>query len=223
MLDAIGFPFARYTIGSCFGVRASVYAKHGGMNRHKAGEDFYFLNKLFPHVPFISIHDSCVSPSPRPSTRVPFGTGPVIRKLISSHPPILLTYSPGAFTDLGKFFEMADTFARSSAYGSAVLLASLPEPLRIFLQKQDIEEKLDEIRNNTANEAAFVKRFFLWFDGFKAVKYLNFVHERYYTKMNVEEAALQLLRLKGYGRVDGHAKSLLLLLRELDGVKEFRQ
>ena len=40
------FPFAYHTIGSGFVVKAEVYAKQGGMNRKKAGEDFYFLHKL---------------------------------------------------------------------------------------------------------------------------------------------------------------------------------
>ena len=48
-LKKAGFPYAIQTIGSCMLVKASTYAKHGGMNKRKAGEDFYFLHKIIPH------------------------------------------------------------------------------------------------------------------------------------------------------------------------------
>ena len=70
-----GFPHAYHTVGSCFGVRAESYAREGGMNRKKAGEDFYFLHKIIPLGEFREINSTCVIPSPRESDRVPFGTG----------------------------------------------------------------------------------------------------------------------------------------------------
>src|SRR4030095_9895180 len=36
-----GFPHAHHTLGSCMAVRACTYCKQGGMNKRKAGEDFY--------------------------------------------------------------------------------------------------------------------------------------------------------------------------------------
>jgi glycosyltransferase involved in cell wall biosynthesis len=43
-----GFPHAFHTIGSSMAVRADAYRAQGGMNRRKAGEDFYFLQKNYP-------------------------------------------------------------------------------------------------------------------------------------------------------------------------------
>ena len=43
-----GFPHAHHTIGSCMAVRAGEYRQQGGMNKRKAGEDFYFLHKIIP-------------------------------------------------------------------------------------------------------------------------------------------------------------------------------
>ena len=40
------FPFAHYAVGSCLAVRCDFYARQGGMNRRKAGEDFYVRNKV---------------------------------------------------------------------------------------------------------------------------------------------------------------------------------
>jgi hypothetical protein len=70
-----GFPHAYHTIGSSMAARADPYFKQGGMNKRKAGEDFYFLHKIIPLGGFGEINDTRVIPSPRASHRVPFGTG----------------------------------------------------------------------------------------------------------------------------------------------------
>ena len=73
-------PYSYHTIGSAFAVSASSYAKQGGMNRRKAGEDFYFISKLIKGEKFGEITKTKVIPSPRISDRVPFGTGRSIMK-----------------------------------------------------------------------------------------------------------------------------------------------
>src|SRR5690606_25563210 len=47
-LQYAAYPYAFQTVGSSMAARASIYASIGGMNRRKAGEDFYFLHKVFP-------------------------------------------------------------------------------------------------------------------------------------------------------------------------------
>ena len=73
-----GLPYSYHTIGSAFAVTAKAYARQGGMNRRKAGEDFYFINKLIKGENFGEITNTTVFPSPRTSNRVPFGTGKAI-------------------------------------------------------------------------------------------------------------------------------------------------
>lgn len=41
-----GSPYGFHTVGSAMACRASAYLKCGGMNRRRAGEDFYFLQSL---------------------------------------------------------------------------------------------------------------------------------------------------------------------------------
>ena len=65
-----GFPYAFHTIGSAFFVRARAYVKQGGMIRRKAGEDFYFLNKIFQLGKISEVNSTAVYPSPRFSDRV---------------------------------------------------------------------------------------------------------------------------------------------------------
>ena len=77
-LSYVGVPYAFHTIGSAFALTARAYARQGGMNRRKAGEDFYFINKLIKGEKFGEIINTIVKPSPRVSNRVPFGTGRAI-------------------------------------------------------------------------------------------------------------------------------------------------
>ncbi len=70
-----GSPYAFHTIGSTIACTGEAYAAVRGMSRRRAGEDFYFLNKLAKLGLVGRIGGTVVRPSPRPSLRVPFGTG----------------------------------------------------------------------------------------------------------------------------------------------------
>ncbi len=216
ILQQTGFPYANYTLGSGFGVRADVYALHGGMNRKKAGEDFYFLNKLFPHVKVANLATSCVTPSPRPSGRVVFGTGPVIRELMQMNQAEYLTYHPAAFNDLKIFFGLIPEFYQSYRIESSIAL--LPVSLQHFLQEDSFSDKIQEIKANTSHVEAFIKRFYLWFDGFRVVKYLNHCHSSLYTKVPVVQACLQVFPTLGLEARSSKAGALLNALRERDRI-----
>ncbi|MCA1747279.1 MAG: hypothetical protein LC655_06250, partial [Bacteroidales bacterium] len=77
-----GYPYAYHTVGSCFAVQVEAYCRAGGMSRRKAGEDFYFIQKVAMQGGFTECRSTRVYPSPRPSDRVPFGTGPDISRQI---------------------------------------------------------------------------------------------------------------------------------------------
>jgi hypothetical protein len=216
ILQFSGFPYSYYTIGSCFGVKASFYAEQGGMNRRQAGEDFYFLNKLFPHKRFAFITDTCVYPSPRPSFRVPFGTGAAVLKIISNKEYYFQSYSPQAFFDLKVLFNSVEKIYDSATQSVEKLFVSFPETLKNFLLMSGFYEKIDEIRKNTNSFESFQKRFFLWFDGFKVVKFLNYCHQHFYSKIPVENAVKIFLEEKGnhFGFLNN--SELLKYFRELD-------
>ena len=96
-LQYTGFPFAVYTVGSSMAVKAGAYCKQGGMNKRKAGEDFYFLQKMCKLSKPIEINTCTVYPSPRTSTRVPFGTGKAIAEIISNDNSNYYTYAFESF------------------------------------------------------------------------------------------------------------------------------
>ncbi len=216
ILQHIGFPFARYTIGSCFGMRADVYNRHGGMNRKKGGEDFYFLNKLFPHERFVEINETCINLSPRPSLRVPFGTGPVVHQLIHSDCKEMLTYNPQAFYDLEKLFVSVDDLFTDNIRRVDSLFSEFSIVLKDFLIENSFSAKIREIRRNTAAIESFRKRFYLWFDGFRVVKYLNFAHREKYQKVPVQQAVLTLLEKMKRKFSNGNERYLLDYFRRLD-------
>lgn len=217
ILDYSGFPYSNYTIGSCFGVRADIYTSQGGMNRRQAGEDFYFLNKVFPNAKLIEITNSCISLSARPSARVPFGTGTAITKLSQQIEKVYETYIPQAFIDLKYLFDALDQLYENSSESEDDLLKTLAQPMREFLIEQKFYAKIAEIKRNTSSLNSFKKRFFTWFDGFKVVKYLNYAQSTYYRKIPVTDAVTIFFGKIDFSFNSSDVRSLLNLFRKLDG------
>ncbi|WP_299580847.1 glycosyltransferase [uncultured Sunxiuqinia sp.] len=185
-----GFPHAIYTIGSAFAVRAEAYVKQGGMNRKQAGEDFYFLHKLAQAGHIGEINQTCVYPSARISHRVPFGTGPVLRKWLEGDESLTQTYNFQAFQDLKQLFDLLP--ALYAGNNTLALLNQLPAPLKAFLTEDGFLASLEEVRANAARYSSFQKRFFANFNAFKMLKFLNFTHPHCYPLQDLDEAYRQL-------------------------------
>jgi len=215
-LKYTGFPYAHHTVGSCFGVRADIYAAQGGMNKRKGGEDFYFLHKVIPLGNFVDINTTRVVPSPRESFRVPFGTGPAISKYLETEAEVL-TYDPGAFRALKQYFRLLPQFYKAGDRESTTLTDPLHASIREFLKINFFLAAIDEINNNSGSAETFCNRFFRWFDAFRIVKYLNFSAREFFPKQAVTKAASQLLRDLGYTTpVDKEALSLLRRFRTIE-------
>jgi len=181
-----GLPTATQTIGSAMAVRADAYQAQGGMNRRQAGEDFYFLHKFTPLRGFAEITTTTVIPSPRSSQRVPFGTGKAVGDMLEGKS--FLTYSPLIFNDLKLFLKNLDAWQRVGVTANqADTPPTLPRSISAFLEKENFPEKLREIQANTASPEAFRKRFFRWFDPFKAMKFVHFARDHFYPNVPVEE------------------------------------
>jgi len=188
-LQYCNFPYAFHTIGSCMAVRNRIYQKQGGMNRKKAGEDFYFLHKIFPLGDFTELNSTKVIPSPRESDRVPFGTGNAMQKFLAADSQNYPVYNIQIFIDLKIFFKNV-----SSLYSSSHLLviSSLPSSIQKFLAGNNFEEKLKELKQHSASEKMFVKRFFNWFDGFMILKFVHFARDHFYEQQEIFSAARNL-------------------------------
>ena len=208
--DWAGLPYAFQTIGSSMAVRCRDYQKQGGMNRRKAGEDFYFLHKFIPLGAFGQINTTRVIPSPRPSQRVPFGTGRAVGQLLDND-LATDTYAPDSFVLLRHFVQQVPELYEP-AYEPQV-----SAPLAAFFKSIGLVEKLAEMRKHTKSEAAFYKRFFRWFDAFLLMKYVHFMRDHYFPNVSVLEAASWLTEISGYNQKEyTSAKDFLLLWRGID-------
>lgn len=211
-----GFPSVFHTVGSAMAVKALPYIKAGGMNRKQAGEDFYFIQKLIPAGGYFSLNSTAVYPSPRESFRVPFGTGASIGKMANSSGSSLLTYNLNAFTDLRFFFSITEAFYNCNKKELAELYSSLPVGMKSFISETELTEVLNEIKNNTSGYMSFRKRYFGWFNMFKVVKYLNFVHQSHFEKVEVEKAAAELLEIIRPGKKLYDRSELLNFYRNIE-------
>ncbi|EAU54122.1 glycosyltransferase [Mariprofundus ferrooxydans] len=182
-----GLPFAFTAIGSCFAVRANACARHHGMNKRQAGEDFYFLHKLARERPLGHLPNLFVYPSARMSSRTPFGTGQAVSDWYHGHQTSWPVCAPLVFEELR---QMNDSLNQLFKTDTSNWLASLPQPLRQYLHACDIEQAVINMRNNSATVASFRARFYFWFDGLKAWRYVNQQHV-----MPVEQALASLLQM----------------------------
>ena len=173
------------------------------MNRRQAGEDFYFIQKVAQRGNFSQCNTTCVLPSPRPSDRVPFGTGAAVRRLSGCEDP-LMTYNPRPFAFLNELFLAINQPEQ--------LAGSWPEPLQSFLDTQDFKGALKEIRSNSASASAFRKRFWRWFSMFRIMKFLHYAREQGYPDIPVGEAVQRFISLDNMHS----SKQLLEILRERD-------
>jgi hypothetical protein len=191
-----GFPHAFHTIGSSMAARAEAYMTQGGMNRRKAGEDFYFLNKIIPLGRFTELNSTTVQPSPRTSDRVPFGTGRAVAKYCEHS--IFPTYAWDSILELRKFF-----FTAQSHNPFNQVAPSLPETQELpgiivnYLHSIDGWKNWQACIDGTSGFETYKRRFFHWFDAFQCMKCMHFMRDQSHGEADVHIAARQLFVSSG--------------------------
>jgi hypothetical protein len=98
--------YAFHTIGSTMLCTPEAYVKVEGMNKRKAAEDFYFLEKLAKIYPIGEIKSTYVHPSKRSSWRVPFGTGRSVDRYLANSRDEYFLYDPKCFVILKTWLEI---------------------------------------------------------------------------------------------------------------------
>ncbi len=172
-LRLAGSPFSYPTIGSCLVASASGYALADGMPPRRAGEDFYFAQKLIKVSGGRSmerIRDAVVHPAARASSRVPFGTGRAVLRCLEDGLDCYRTVEPpDAFFDLRRWFAaLEDGFARPDR----LRRAAAPR-LFDFLAGERAFEVIDSIRTNQPDAGHFALAVHHWFDGLRCVRYAH--------------------------------------------------
>ena len=203
-------PYSFHTIGSAFALTASAYARQGGMNRRKAGEDFYFINKLIKGEIFGEINDTKVMPSPRVSNRVPFGTGRAILEGLNAQKDLSLTYDFQSFEIIYSWINRIEN--KDFKYGN------FPEILKAYIGEEIWIKHHTMMLNNTNSHKSYLKLFYNIFDAFWMLKFIHFLRDNYYPNTSLLDNTNALLIKMGYP-IMGSITSQLEFFRKLDKKK----
>ena len=206
-----GYPNVHQTLGSCITINSDHYCKHGGMNTKKAGEDFYFLNKIVRKPGFAEINEALVYPAARISDRVPFGTGRALIGYQVDKEIILSNYNPLIFEDIKIFMTSLPEIIQGQS-------PNLPAAIQKFLNAVDFYQKLDKLLRNSRDLTSFYKQFYDWFDYFMILKMIHFSRDHVHTNTPLE-AGLNHLN-ETYWKIDSFntltPKDQLIKIRALN-------
>ncbi|MDR0699458.1 MAG: glycosyltransferase family 2 protein [Tannerella sp.] len=203
-LKTFKFPFSIHTIGSCFAVHADAYTRLGGMTSRQGGEDFYFLQKAVKMHPVHEVMNPIVFPSPRVSNRVPFGTGPSVRRILEKGG--YTVYNFELFRLLGIFYELFPAMEHEDVKDK------IPMDIITYIGDKPFCEILSECRNYSGSSGTFLKRMYDKFDAFFIVKFLNmFNNSCTYPPVEVVEAGRDLLKYYGITETDNLYETITML------------
>ena len=174
-------PYAFLSVGSTIVCDLNSYIQVGGMNKKKAGEDFYFLEKLAKIYPIEKINESIVFPSSRISTRVPFGTGPRIKRFLEKTQNEYLLYSAETFEILKQWLKLF--YSNEHNRETEILLKKAKDicpELKNFLIENKFEQDWHNILNNSKSEKQLNMQRKYWMDGFKTLKLIHYLKDNRY-------------------------------------------
>lgn len=201
-LRAAGSPYAFHTLGSTMAVHADAYASVRGYPRRNGGEDFYMLNKLAKVAPVNCLTAPEIRIAARVSSRVPFGTGPALKRMASQQS--FDSYALASFDALSSLQRSLAATVRGEPWR--------PEPrVAELLDQLDPARTMDALQRRHRRSDTLCKALHQWFDGFRT---LRFVHtcRRFHPDISVLHSVSRLL---GEPTADGDAGAANRLLERL--------
>ncbi|GFE62054.1 glycosyltransferase family 2 protein [Geobacter sp. AOG2] len=216
-LELAGSPYAFHTVGSAMACRASAYAVSGGMNRRLAGEDFYFLQQVHKVSGVAPLTGTIVHPSPRPSHRVPFGTGRAVGDMLAFGGERLLFYQPILFDILGEWLQCVRGHGGTDGAGLIRGAGGISPHLAGFLEQAGFSTAWDNLLRHNPDESRLMAAFHGWFDAFRTMRLLHHLSDNAWPRVPPEQAVGPLLERRGSGGPTDVGR-MLERLRELQGV-----
>jgi hypothetical protein len=183
-----GSYYAFHTIGSAMACDHGIYIKTEGMNKKKAAEDFYFLEKISKNTQIHNIKTTAVYPSERKSWRVPFGTGQRVTRFHAQTHEEYFLYDPHIFDILKEWlniFHSGEILSTEQYLGYG---KSINKGLHEFLQQQNFELNFTAILNSSKSVLQLKKQQLKWFDGFRTLKLIHFLRDNYFSNINMYDA-----------------------------------
>lgn len=190
-LKFAGSAYAYPTIGSIFSFDVEAYCQVRGFPKKSAGEDFYLLNKLIKvgNV-FQTSKTYTLNIQSRFSDRVPFGTGPMVKKIHQlSEPEIeFLYYHPKLF------HRLKETLTYFNNLGE--------QPLSMWDKQNDLPDDIWQVLIEIGY-LSFIKKQItqkptskqlnhqlkIWFDAFRTLKFIHTLRKQ---QMKYQDQSLQL-------------------------------
>jgi hypothetical protein len=221
-----GSQYAFHTIGSATVCDVDAYIKSGGMNKRKAAEDFYFLEKIAKNYKISKLDSTTVYPSNRSSWRVPFGTGQRVARFINNTHNEYQLFDPAVFETLKDWLQLYNSSINS--YPEYILSCSKNIHIELynFLIKQNYLEQWDNIFENSKSAKQLLHQKKIWFDGFKTLKLIHHLRDNAFPNINMFDALdMFFLKLKINNTINRNRKDIpeleiqkqyLKLLREID-------
>jgi hypothetical protein len=165
------------------------------MNKRKAAEDFYFLEKLAKNVKIEKINTTTVYPSGRGSWRVPFGTGQRVNRFLSRLQNEYTLYNPDSFSILKEWLEIFFTTGKNEIGFYLEEAKEIHPELIRFLYYQNFESDMTNILKNSKTEDQLRVQKSRWFDGFLTLKFIHHLRDNGFPEINMFDA---LDRLFGF-------------------------
>jgi len=187
-LKYAGSPYAFDTIGSTIICDHNAYIKTGGMNKRKAAEDFYFLEKLSKIFEIGKINSTTVYPSNRSSWRVPFGTGQRVTRFIANIRNEYLLLNPSVFEILKDWLMIYN----SDEFNDPQILLNRSNDIHAelynFLLLNNYSVQWKKILSNTKSDKQLQYQKKIWFDGFKTLKLIHHLRDTAFPEVNMFDA-----------------------------------
>jgi len=237
-LHYAGSVYAYESIGSCMSCDYEHYIKIEGMNKKKAAEDFYFLEKLAKLLVtpaktgsgykggVYTICGTTVHPSPRGSWRVPFGTGQRVNRFMGGQHNEYVLYDPAYFEILKKWLNLFGKSGSNSGTEEILSAAKDIHPeLFNFLAEQKFQGDWEHILKNSKSPGQLKKQKVIWFDGFRTMKLIHHLRDAAGSEINMFDALDKLFTVMGYAPLRKNEfgtpdldkqKEYLIYLREIE-------
>ena len=164
------------TIGSLITVNPEHYARVRGFPKRDAAEDFYLLNKLAKTGTIRSIETPVIEIEARRSTRVPFGTGPALTKIIEGGIEEYRFYHPMVFQELRTFL---DNFSALWSVSNVRDLYQSSPFIQRYCEESEFYSSIESRKEKIKSKPVFDKFLVDWFDGFRTLKFIHKMREHY--------------------------------------------
>ncbi|MBK6914665.1 MAG: hypothetical protein IPH11_13830 [Ignavibacteriales bacterium] len=181
-------PFALHTLGSTMICDVESYIKVDGMNKRKAAEDFYFLEKLAKHFFVQTINGTTITPSSRSSWRVPFGTGQRVNRFLQSSRDEYKLFNPASFEILNNWLRIFNSQNILTAEEYLKEAEYIHIELKNFLIQKKFIESWNSIIGRSKSTEQINKQKIFWFDGFNTLKLIHHLRDTSFPEINMYEA-----------------------------------